>query len=149
MVVARAAKQSPALCAGIAASAAPPRHDGDMVIASAAQQSPALCAGIAASAAPPRHDGDMVIASAAQQSPALCAGIAASAAPPMTAVANFQVGLNLQDARSRAGGAAAPGVAVLSMNFKVLYDNPAVAADNLRLNRAFLRVSRRFALMIA
>jgi len=35
------------------------------------------------------------------------------------------------------------------MNLKALYDNPAVAADNLRLNQAFLRVSRRFALMIA
>jgi len=91
----------------------------------------------------------MVVASAAKQSPALCAGIAASAAPPMTAVANFQVGLNLQDARSRVGRTAAPGVAVLSMNFKALYDNPAVAADNSRLNPAFLRVSRRFALMIA
>src|SRR5581483_8855167 len=60
---------------GIAASAAPPRNDGDMVIASAATQSPARCARIAASAAPPRHDGDMVIASVATQSPALCAGI--------------------------------------------------------------------------
>src|SRR5581483_9462595 len=61
--------------ARIAASAAPPRHDGDMVIASAATQSPALCARIAASALPPRNDGDMVIASVATQSPALCAGI--------------------------------------------------------------------------
>jgi hypothetical protein len=75
-----------------------------MVIASAAKQSPELCAGIAASAAPPRHDGDMVIASAAKQSPALCAGIAASAAPPMTAVANFQVGLTCRmRAPERAG----------------------------------------------
>src|SRR5581483_9615859 len=53
---------------GIAASAAPPRNDGVMVIANAAKQSPALCAGIAASAAPPRNDGSMVIASAAKQS---------------------------------------------------------------------------------
>src|SRR5581483_6141897 len=44
------------LCAGIAASAAPPRNDKGMVIASAAKQSPALWAGLAASAAPPRDD---------------------------------------------------------------------------------------------
>jgi len=56
MVIASAAKQSPALRAAIAAPAAPPRHDGDMVIASAAKQSPALRAAIAASAAPPRDD---------------------------------------------------------------------------------------------
>jgi len=61
-----------------------------MVIASAAKQSPALCAGIAASAAPPRNDGGMVIASAAKQSPALRAGIAASAAPLQLAPTSWQ-----------------------------------------------------------
>jgi hypothetical protein len=55
MVIANAAKQSPALSAAIAASAAPPRNDGDMVIATAAKQSPVLSATIAASAAPPRN----------------------------------------------------------------------------------------------